>query len=157
MAEQIVVNTGPLIALARIDALAMIGRLPYEFICPAEVRAELDAGVPLGHPAVAPPWLRACPAVRVSPLVFSSLDSGEAAVIQLALDRGIQRVCIDEWKGRKAALAVGLRVFGALGLLGRAKSLGFTSALRPWVERALQQGIRYHPDLVRKILEAAGE
>lgn len=157
MAEPIVINTGPLIALARIDALELVGRLPYEFLCPAEVRSELDAGVPLGYPDIDPPWLRVCPASRISPLALSALDSGEAAVIHLALDQGIQKVCIDEWKGRKAALAVGLSVFGVLGLLGRTKALGLTPAVRPWIERALQEGIRYHPGLIQKVLEAAGE
>jgi len=155
--ETIVVNTGPLIALARIGALTMIGELPYDFLCPAEVRAELDVGVALGHPGVEPPWLYVCPALRLSPLACFALDSGEAAVIQLALDRGIARVCIDEWKGRKAALAVGLKVFGVLGLLGRAKAIGLTRAVRPWIEKALQEGIRYHPALVQKVLEEAGE
>ncbi len=157
MVEPVAINTGPLIALARIDALEVVGQLPYEFLCPIEVRAELDVGVPLGHPLVNPPWLHVCPASQLSPLVLSSLDSGEAAVIQLAIDRGFQRVCIDEWRGRKAALAVGLHVFGVLGLVGRAKALGLTPTLRPWIERALREGIRYHPHLIQKVLQAAGE
>ncbi len=157
MAELVVINTGPLITLARIDALEVVGQLPYEFLCPPEVRAELDADVAHGYPAVAPPWLRVCPPSQVPPLALSSLDSGEAAVIQVALDRGIQRVCIDEWKGRKAALAVGLRVFGVLGLLGRAKAVGLIPAIRPWLDRAVQQGIRYHPTLVQRVLDASGE
>lgn len=157
MAERIVINTGPLIALERIDALPIVEQLPYEFLCPAEVRAELDAGVFLGHRAVNPPWLRVFPYREVSPLVLSTLDSGGAAVIQLALDLRIARVCIDEWKGRKAALSVGLQVVGVLGLLGRAKALGFIPALRPWVEKALQEGIRYHSGLVQEVLAAAGE
>lgn len=85
------------------------------------------------------------------------LDAGEAAVIQLALERRVARVCIDEQKGRRAAQAVGLAVTGTLGLLGRAKQLGLISALRPWVEKAIQEGIRYDPELVRRVLEAAGE
>ena len=41
MAERIVINTGPLIALARMDALDVAGQLPYQFICPSQVREEL--------------------------------------------------------------------------------------------------------------------
>ncbi|HEY4562574.1 MAG TPA: hypothetical protein VIJ36_06320 [Thermoanaerobaculia bacterium] len=44
MAERLVVNTGPLIALARIEALDVVGRLPFELICPQElVRQVLSA------------------------------------------------------------------------------------------------------------------
>jgi hypothetical protein len=43
MAEQVVINTGPLIALSRIEALELVGQLPYQFFCPEEVRAGLAA------------------------------------------------------------------------------------------------------------------
>ena len=158
MAERIVVNTGPLIALARIEALDVVGRLPFEVICPQEVRDELDQGAEIGHPHVNPSWLAVVSLrERPSPLSLSALDLGEAAVIQLALEQGIERVCIDEWKGRRAALAAGLQVTGALGLLGRAKLLGLLPALRPLIERAIERGIRYHPELVRQVLTAVGE
>jgi predicted nucleic acid-binding protein len=158
MADRIVINTGPLIALGRIKALDVPGQLPYEFLCPSEVRAELDAGAAVGHLAVNPPWLKVQPLKDPpSPLTLSALDVGEAAVIQLALEQQIPLVCIDEWKGRRVALTVGLRVMGTLGLLGRAKALGVIDAVKPFVERALQSGIRYHPELVRKVLESVGE
>jgi predicted nucleic acid-binding protein len=44
VAERIVVNTGPLITLSRIDCLDVVGRLPFEFLCPEQVRKELDEG-----------------------------------------------------------------------------------------------------------------
>ena len=44
MAERIVINTGPLITLARIEALHIPEQLPFEFVCPEQVREELDAG-----------------------------------------------------------------------------------------------------------------
>jgi len=158
MAERLVVNTGPLIALARIEALDVAGRLPFHFICPQEVRDELDQGAEMGHPQIHPSWLTVVSLRnRPSPLSLSALDLGEAAVIQLALEQGIERVCIDEWKGRRAALAAGLQVTGALGLLGRAKLLGFLPALRPLIERAVERGIRYHPEIVRQVLSAVGE
>ncbi len=73
------------------------------------------------------------------------------------IDEGIGQVCIDEWKGRRMALAVGLRVTGALGLLGKAKREGVISEVRPFLERALQTGIHYHPELIRRFLDALGE
>jgi hypothetical protein len=41
MAERMAINTGPLITLARMEALDVPGHLPYEFICPQEVQTEL--------------------------------------------------------------------------------------------------------------------
>lgn len=158
MPERVVINTGPLIALARMDALDVPGQLPYTFICPQEVKAELEAGMAAGHPEINPPWLRVLPLQRViSPMVLPVLDAGEAAVIQLALENQIALVRLDEWKGRRMALASGLRVTGALGLLGKAKIEGLIPAVGPYIERAVRHGIRYHPELVKKVLDELGE
>lgn len=158
MDKRIVINTGPLIALARMEALEIPARLDLVFIAPEAIRRELDEGASVGHPPVSPAWLSYRPLRSpLTPLVTSVLDAGEAAVIQLALDEGIGRVCIDEWKGRRMALAVGLKVTGALGLLGLAKREGVISEVRPYLDRALRTGIRYHPDLVRRFLEALDE
>jgi len=158
MHDRIVIDTGPLITLARIGALDIPGRLPFEFICPVQVRNELDDGSHAGHPDVRPPWL-AVEALRspASALAMSALDAGEAAVIQLALERDIAWVCIDEWKGRRAALAAGLRVTGVLGLLGQAKKHGIVSAVKPFIQKARAEGIRYDAVLVAHFLEAVGE
>ena len=61
MRECIIINTGPLIAFARMDALELPGRLPFSFICPCEVREELDEGIITAlHPFVQ----------RIAPSVF---------------------------------------------------------------------------------------
>lgn len=158
MVEPIVVNTGPLVSFARIGCLDLIGRLPYEFLSPAEVWQELDEGRASGHSWAAPAWLKKKPLVKPpSPALLAGLDLGEAAVIQLALDLGVRTVAIDEWKGRRAALASGLRVTGSLGLLGRAKAEGLISELKPLIAKAIEAGIWYNHELVRSFLEAAGE
>ncbi|MCO5760147.1 MAG: DUF3368 domain-containing protein [Chromatiaceae bacterium] len=55
------------------------------------------------------------------------------------------------------ALAVGLKVTGAMGLLGKAKRDGIIPVVKPYLDRAIGAGIHYHPDLVRRFLEAIGE
>ena len=132
MTERIVIDTGPLITFSRIRFLDIVGQLPYDFICPTEVRTELEDGEALGHPRVAPSWLETA-SLNAEPhrLGLVGLDRGEAAVIELALEQGLSRVAIDEWKGRRAALASGLQVVGSLGLLGKAKSLGLLPSLKP--------------------------
>ena len=158
MDEPIVINTGPIVTLFRIEALDLIGRLPFDFLCPEEVRDELDEGEEAGHPRISPEW-RDVQAVesRLERISLTTLGRGEAAVIQLALEQGIRRVCIDEWKGSRAALVSGLKVTGVLGLLGRAKQLGLIPAIRPYTNKATASGIRDHPDLLAKVLSAAGE
>ncbi len=158
MADRIAINTGPLIALARADALDVLSELPIEFVCPREVEQEIKAGAALGYPVVLPPWLEVLALGRpLDPVSLASLDAGEAAVIQLALEQGIGRVCIDDRKGRRAALAVGLDVVGSLGLLARAKHLGIVTAVRPLVDRLSAEGAWYDAELLRRFYVAIGE
>jgi predicted nucleic acid-binding protein len=85
------------------------------------------------------------------------VNTGPIIALGRAIERGIGRVCIDEWRGRRAAVAAGLTVTGALGLIGRAKHVGLIPAVRPWVEKMAAAGIHYHPDLLAKFLAAIGE
>jgi hypothetical protein len=55
VADRIVINTGPLVALARADVLDIVGQLPFKFVSPAEVREELDEGARAGYVDVGPP------------------------------------------------------------------------------------------------------
>ncbi|MGH9752904.1 MAG: hypothetical protein ACREA2_08980 [Blastocatellia bacterium] len=48
MSEKIVINTGPLIALGKMQALDIIAQLPCEFICPAQVETEILKRKPMG-------------------------------------------------------------------------------------------------------------
>lgn len=158
MAERIVVNAGPLIALARAEVLHVVAHLPLEFVCPEEVAAELDAGIQAGYPVARPAWLRTLAlSAPLNPVALSTVDSGEAAVIQLALEQGIPRVCMDDLKGRRVAQAAGLSVIGSLGLLVRAKRAGILPALRPVVEKAMREGVWYDAKLVARVLQGVGE
>ena len=99
-----------------------MAQLPFQFICPQAVRLELDAGAAQGYPAIHRPWLSVVPLkTALSPLAHAMLDQGEAEVIQLALERGYRQVCLDDLRGRRLALASGLQVTGALGLLSAQK------------------------------------
>jgi len=158
MIERIVTDTSPLLALTKMHTLDAVGKLPFEFICPAEVGAEILIGASQGYEVKIPDWLHVLPLSHaLSPLAAVSLDSGEAAVIQLALEQNIKLVCIDELKGRRAALAVGLKVVGSLGLLGKAKALGLISVVKPLIEKAKLAGIYYDESLIEKFLSSIGE
>jgi predicted nucleic acid-binding protein len=54
-------------------------------------------------------------------------------------------------------MAVGLRVTGSLGLLGRAKRVGLIPTVRFWIEKLTTFGIHYHPELLQRFLSAMGE
>lgn len=156
--ERLVINTGPLIALAKAEALDVIGQLPLRVLCPQQVRAELDAGGRGGFSEITPSWLE----VKIlkqplDPMATATLDAGEAAVIQLATEHEVERVCIDEKRGRRVASAIGLQVVGTLGLLLRAKTIGVIPSVRPFLDRLRRAGEWYDAGLIDRVLRAAGE
>ncbi len=158
MTDRIVINTGPLIAIAKAQLAEVIGELPYHFVCPPAVRAELDEGAAQGHVEIRAAWLAIVPLRNAaSPVSLAVLDAGEAAVIQLALDEGIGTVCIDERAGRRLAAAVGLTVVGTLGLILRAKREGLLPSVRPVLDRLQAVGIWYDGELIAQVLRAANE
>ena len=158
MIERIVTNTSPLLALTKMQILDTIGKLPFDFVCPAEVETEILIGANYGYEAKIPAWLNVLSMnSALSPLAVASLDVGEAAVIQLALEQNIKLVCIDERTGRHAALAVGLKVVGSLGLLGKAKTLGLIDEAKPFIEKAKIAGIYYDENLIENFLLSLGE
>jgi len=158
MSKRIVINTGPLIALGKMQAFSVIKQLPYEFCCPAQVETELLNGAALGHPVSRPDWVTVLSLQSpLTPFASIALDDGEAAVIQLALEQQLNRVCIDETKGRRAALSVGLQVVGSLGMLGKAKTEGLIAAVRPFIVQGQRSGLYYSANLIATFLQALGE
>ena len=144
--NRIVVDTGPLILLAKIEALPVMAQRPHQFIAPQNVMDELAAGLALGYQAVDAPWLQVVDLKAPIPaMIRATLDDGEAAVIQLALELDIELVCLDDLRGRRLAKAVGLSVVGVLGLLGKAKALGLIPALRPYADKLLVSGRSLFP------------
>ncbi len=88
---------------------------------------------------------------------MSDLDRGEAEVIALAQERRADLVVIDERLGRRHAKRLGLPVTGTLGVLLKAKRMGFLSEVAPVIRAIRQQGIRLGDSLVAEVLALADE
>ncbi len=161
-AQRIVINTSPLIALvAALGELRILQSLYQEVLVPYEVGQEILVGgttnfavreFNLAH------WLsKETTPLTISPLLLNSLDSGEASVIQLALDRNIKTVCIDEAGGRRIARLSGLSVTGSIGILLRAKLEGHPILIKEAIEKMLRQNIRLSSTVIKFALKQAGE
>ena len=85
------------------------------------------------------------------------LDTGEASAIALALESPASLLIIDEQKGRKIAKELGLNTLGTLGCLVKAKKIGHYEMLLPILQKIRQSGFYISENLMREILELAGE
>jgi predicted nucleic acid-binding protein len=157
----VVINTGPLLALiAATGGLDLLRTVFSRVVVPHEVFAELTAtpvrgfGQDVVHACT---WLevRSTP-VKLPELLGNTLDVGEAAVIQTALDESIPLVCIDEVAGRRVARLSGLEVTGSLGVLLRAKALGYEVDPEMALQRMRENGIWLSERLRREFRALAG-
>lgn len=158
----VVCNTGPLIALAAAESLALLDDLFKHVLVPEAVRLELQAST-----RRAKTWdeivrhvrrAEVRPAGATDELLEGVLDAGEGAVIQLARERRAEWVLLDERKGRRVAREVyRLQVIGSAGLLLRAKRRGFIPTVADRLKRNGDSGYYIHKRIVTRVLRSANE
>ena len=119
--SDLLINTGPVLALAAAGHLQILRKLFAKVTVPYEVVQEIEAG---GRTQFAREEFRAASwfdkrsaSISLTPLLQSTLDPGEAAVVALAVAERIPTVAIDETVGRRIARLHGLTTTGSLGIL----------------------------------------
>jgi predicted nucleic acid-binding protein len=152
-----VTDTTPLITLAGVGLLELLPLLYDKVWAPRIVINEYQAKAPPTEPDLAQvSWLTVVDAVIIDP-TLPLLDVGEAAALSLAQTIRARLILLDERKARRIAARMGLRVAGTLAVLLRAKQRGLIVAIRPYITQMQSQGRRFHPDLIARLLEEAGE
>lgn len=154
----VVSDAGPLIALGRLDLLALLPALFTQVQVPHAVLREclarpenVDAG--RIRAAVDQRWLTVCDA---TPIVREGLDLGERAAIARAVEIGAGLLA-DDRAARQHAVSLGLVVVGTLGVLVQAKRCGHMAAIGPLIESLRAGGQRLSRVAVSEALAAAGE
>ncbi len=143
---EIVINTGPLLAIiAAIGDLSVLEFLYKRVLVSFEVSEEIEEGGSTGFGVSEfrkSNFLeKYSKALSISPFLRNTLDLGEASVIQLALDKNISTVCIDEAVGRRIARLNDLKLTGSIGILIHAKEHGFDFSMSEAINRMQVQGI----------------
>lgn len=158
--QLVVVDTTPIISLSLLQYLHLLEILYTEVLIPLAVQAEVIAGGSRNGAAE----LRRATYIRSVPLqdtqratLLSDLDRGEAEVIALGIERQADLLIIDEQLGRRHAQRLGLPITGTLGVLLKAKQLGYVPEVKPLILQLRQNGIRLSDALTKRMLELAGE
>lgn len=144
--DELVINTGPLLALiAGTGNLSVLELLYKRVLVPLEVCQELEeggvSGFGLNEFRQSKFITKQSKLLNITPFLQSSLDIGEASVIQLALDKNIHTVCIDESIGRRIARLNRLKLTGSIGILIRAKKAGCDLSMHDVIKRMQSKGI----------------
>ena len=159
----VVANTTPLIGLATIQRFELLNQLFGEIHIAqavydeAVVRGREEGGAKIEVSTAS--WIKI---VRVQDrlavdVLLDELDLGEAETIVLAREVGADWVIMDEKKGRRKLAELKLNKIGTLGLLLKAKQVGFLSSIRSDVEQLRKQGFSISQDVIDSVLRQANE
>jgi len=162
MNGKMICNTGPLIALSMIDRIDILRHLFKLIAVPEAVHKEiLEGGITNAGLANYRKikWIKVITlSSPADPLLETSLDSGEAAVIELARELNANFVLIDERKARKIARTVyGLHVIGSARVLVEAKRRGLLRNVGAALQAMRDGGYWIGDSIVDVALKKAGE
>ena len=162
MAERFVAaDASPLIGLACAGAFGLLRKLFLEVTVTAAVRDEVLAGGDLPgarelETAMRDGWIVVVP--DPGDMEYVGLGVGESSTLALARNHpGTCLVLMDDPLGRSHARAHGLAVTGVAGVLLAARHAGLASSIRPFFERLERSDFRLSREIVRAVLEQAGE
>ena len=156
-------NTGPLIALSMIDRIDILRHLFELVSVPETVHNEIleggSANAGLANYRKVK-WIKVISlSMPIDPLLMTSLDAGEAAVIGLARELdSTNYVLLDERKARKIARTVyGLHVIGSARVLVEAKRHGLIDNVSVALQAMRDGGYWIGDSIIDAALKQAGE
>ncbi len=158
----IVADAGPLIALAKIEQLALLPALFAEVHLPAYVLHEAAGNILMAGAAVVRAFADAHATMHddsVDPIVQRlcvEIDAGEAQAIALAQSLHCG-VLMDDLLGRGVAKRLRLPVIGVLGVLLQGKRAGLVTAIRPSLDALVLARYRVSEMLIAEVLKQANE
>jgi len=164
----VIADAGPLIALARIEAMDLLRQLFSRVFITTTVRDEIlpvraaFAEVGLLTSTLAEGWIEVVdvPTSDFTP-INPGVDPGEASSIHFAKQRydagDAVLIVMDDRAGRLEAKSLGLEFIGSAAVIGLAKTEGLIPAARPLLERIVASGYFIGPAIVSAILEKVEE
>jgi predicted nucleic acid-binding protein len=156
-----IINSSPLILLGKIGRLELLPSLGASIKIPQAVSKEILGG-PHSDPAKG--WLEQQGKSFVIPDVPIPIDilawdlgPGESSVISIAQLCSTSVCVLDDRAARNCAQVYGLKITGTLGILLKAKALGFIPRLIPEIENLLRVGSALSPRVIQEAIALAGE
>lgn len=156
----VVSNTSPITNLAAVGRLDLLQQLYGKVLIPQAVCDEMWIGQPGAKEIQSLSWIEIKQVIN-RPLVNAlslELNKGEAEVIALGIELGVDLLLLDERKGRVLASRLGLKFIGLLGLLLEAKHKRFIPIVKPVLDDLIiKAGFWVSNQLYTCILQTAGE
>lgn len=160
--RKVIVNSTPLIALCHVNQLNILKELYGEVIIPRAVYDEISVKKDSVCKKIVDEsleWIHVqkIQNVMAKAMFKSQLHDGEVEVMILAKEQNADVVIIDDQNAKKYAKYLELPVTGTLGILIKAKQVGYISELKSLLDVMVQNGIYIKNSLIEHCLELVGE
>lgn len=161
MGRAFVVNASPLILLARIGQLGLLGSLAEQITIPLAVMHEVAAGRDRDEAAKIVGDFAAAKVIDdievPERIRLWDLGPGESQVLAHALSRPGVEAVLDDRAARRCARVMKIAYTGTLGIVLSCRRADVIPAARPLIEALLANGIRLAPSLIAESLAEVGE
>ena len=156
-----VIDTSPLILLARISRLDLLLTLRRRLVVPVpvleEIRAKGDQD-PIVRELEHARYLEEVPALPISEQIRRwDLGSGESSVLAWATEHPGTLALLDDMEARRCAESLGISLLGTAGLVLLAKRRGSIPAALPVLRELIAGGMYLSELTVAELLRRAGE
>ena len=159
--RKVIVNSTPLIALSKANQLELLHRIYGEITIPQAVFNEVTQKNDLVKNEVASAsWIHieTVRDMKAKRMYRAKLHDGEVEVMILAQeDPKADLVILDDNAAKKTAKFLGLTVTGTLGVILKAKKLGFIQNVSDLLDKLLDNGFYVSPEIQNLVKAEAGE
>jgi predicted nucleic acid-binding protein len=151
MQKVIISDTSCLILLDKIGELKLLNKLFGQIIVTQEIANEFKQELPNWF-IIDEPTNK-----NYQKILEASLDKGEASAIALAIEQADCLLIIDDYKGRRYAEQLGIKITGTLGVIIDAKISGHIASVKPILDKIKNTDFRLTSDLEKRVIEKANE
>ncbi len=151
MPNIIISDTSCLIILNKIGQLELLSQLYEKITITPEISSE--------YGNLLPGWIeiQQVKDPKWQELLELLIDKGEASAIALALETKADLIILDDWKARKVAEKLSIRITGTIGIIIKAKHAGIIHSIRPCLLKLRETDFRISDELEHIALREANE
>ena len=151
MHKTIISDTSCFIILHKIGELELLQKLYGLIITTVEIADEF--GEPL------PDWVEVVSVKEKDKqrLLEMQIDKGESSAIALAMEYSDCLLILDDIKARKIAVQLGFSITGTLGIIIKAKLMGYISSVMPILAKIKETDFRLSPEIELLVIKEANE
>lgn len=151
MQKVIISDTSCLILLDKIGELNLLNKLFGQVIITQEIAQEFKKELP--------DWFTIQEPTNKTyqKILEASLDKGEASAIAFAIEQTDCLLIIDDYKGRKYAEQLGIKITGTLGVIIDSKLSGHIESVKPILDKIKKTDFRLTAELEKKTLEKSND